>query len=202
MNSPRHFSPPGCALRRRRGAAFTLAEIMIGSAIGGFILAGVLSAFIMMTRSAQRLYNYNGMEVEARRALEEFAQDVRMASAITYHSATSLSLTVPDNYTGYSNRVTYYFNSATTGATAGCFYRRPGGPVAHDTTTPGYQILTRNVYSCAFNRYDRLGTATTGDGATKRLELSLRMRVTSTAGAAATENAISATYLLRNKTAN
>ncbi len=175
---------------------------MIGSSIGSFILAGVLSAFVMMTRSGQRLYNYNGMEIEGRRALEEFAQDVRMASNITYNSDTSLTLTVPDNYTGHSNRVTYYYNSATTGATAGSFYRRPGEAVAHTATTPGLQILARNVYSCAFNRYDRLGTATTSDTSTKRIELSLRMRVTSTAGAAATENALSATYLLRNKTAN
>ena len=183
-------------------AGFTLAEIMIGASIGSFILAGVLSAFIMMTRSGQRLYNYNGMELEARRALEEFAQDVRMASNITYNNAASLTLVVPDNYLGYTNRVTYYFNSGTTGANAGCFYRRPGEDVVHTATSPNYQILARNVYSCAFNRYDRLGTATTSDATTTRIELSLRQRVTSTAGAAATENAVSATYLLRNKTAN
>ena len=188
--------------RPRAIRGFTLAEIMIGSSIGAFILAGVLSAFIMMTRSGQRLYNYNGMEIEARRALEEFAQDIRMSSNVVYNSATSLTLTVPDNYTSYSNQVTYYFNSATTGATATSFYRRPGPSVAHDTISPGYQILAHNIYSCAFNRYDRLGAATTSDASTKRIELALRMRITSTAGAAATENAISATYLLRNKTAN
>ena len=179
-------------------AGFTLPEIMIGASIGSFILAGVLSSFIMMTRGGQRLYNYNGMELEARRALEEFAQDVRMASNITYNSATSLTLVVPDNYTSYSNQVTYNYDSATSGATAGSFYRRPGNA----DSTAGYQILAHNVYSCAFNRYDRLGVATTSDPSTKRIELSLRMRIASTAGAAATENAVSATYLLRNKTAN
>ena len=184
--------------RPRATRGFTLAEIMIGSSIGAFILAGVLSAFIMMTRSGQRLYNYNGMEIDARRALEEFAQDIRMSSNVTYNSATSLTLTVPDNYPSNSNLVTYYFDSATSGATAQSFYRRPGDV----NSTASIQILAHNVYSCTFNRYDRLGSATTSDASTKRIELSLRMRITSTAGAAATENAVSATYLLRNKTAN
>lgn len=166
---------------------------MIGSSIGAFVLAGVLSAFLMMVRGGQRLYAYNGMELEARRALEEFAQDVRMASNATYNSASSLTLTVPDNYTLNSNLVTYAYDSS-----SGCFYRRPGNASA----TGAAQLLARHVYSCTFNRYDRLGSATTSDAATKRIELSLRMRVTSTTGAAATENALSATYLLRNKPIN
>ena len=89
----------------RRG--FTLVEVMVAGTLGSMVLAGVLSSFLMLTRSSQRLYYYNGMEAESRRTLEEFAQDVRMASDSTYNSATSVTLTVPDNYGTSGNRVTY-----------------------------------------------------------------------------------------------
>lgn len=176
---------------------FTLAEVMIAGSVGTLVLAGVLSSFLMITRSSQRLYFYNGMEAESRRTLEEFAQDVRMASDSVYNSASSVTLTVPDNYTANGNQVTYAFGSVTLNSVtyANCFYRRPGN--ASSTATP--TILIRNVTDCAFNRYDVLGNATSLDSATKRIELALHVSSTRSTLVAATDNIVSATYLLRNK---
>jgi prepilin-type N-terminal cleavage/methylation domain-containing protein len=181
----------------RRSSGFTLVEVMIAGAIGSLVLAGVLSSFLMIGRSSQRLFYYNDMEAGSRRILEEFAQDVRMASDSVYNSATSMTLTVPDNYTAYSNQVTYAFGSVTMGSVtyANCFYRRPGNASSGAPPT----ILVRNVTDCTFSRYDVLGGATLLDSATKRIELSLKVSNTRSTLAAATDKIFSATYLLRNK---
>lgn len=178
----------------RRRAGFTLVEIMVGSVLGSIVLAGVLSAFVMLGRSGALIYNYNGMSIEGRRALEEFSQDVRMASAIVTNSTASVTLTVPENYTGTSNKVTYFYDSAT-----GTFRRRPGTTSVVDATAT---LLVRSVVSGEFVRYNRLDIGTESDAETKRLVFMLRMRTGGTGFTAATENAISASFLLRNKPAN
>ena len=181
----------------RKTSGFSLVEVMIAGTIGSMVIAGVLSTFLMLGRSGQRLYYYNGMETESRRTLEEFAQDVRMASDCVYNSSTSITLTVVDNYVANSNQVTYTFGDVTTGGITipSCFYRRPGN--AASTATP--TILMRSITDCAFSRYDVLGNATTSDISTKRVELSLRASVTRSTLVASTDNIVSATYLLRNK---
>ncbi len=144
-----------------------------------------------------RLYYYNGMESESRRTLEEFAQDVRMASDSVYNSATSVTLMVPDNYPANGNRVTYAFGAATLNSVTynNCFYRRPGDASSAAAPT----ILVRNVTDCVFLRYDVLGAATDLDSATKRIELSLRVSNSRSTLVAATDKIVSATYLMRNK---
>jgi hypothetical protein len=170
---------------------------MVGSTIGAFVLVGVLSSFLMLGRSGMRLYFYNGMEAESRRTLEEFAQDVRMASDSVYNSASSITLTVPDNYTSTANRVTYAFGSVVLNSVSipNCFYRRPGDPSSTATPT----ILVRNVTDCTFRRYDVLGAATSIDSATKRIEMALRVSNSRNTLVASTDEIVSATYLLRNK---
>jgi prepilin-type N-terminal cleavage/methylation domain-containing protein len=76
----------------RRG--FTLVEVMISAGLGAFLLAAVLSTFLFMGRSGTNLQNYSDMEGQARQALEAFAEDVRQASAITWNSNVSMTLTV------------------------------------------------------------------------------------------------------------
>ena len=194
-----HASRPSA---HRPAAGFTLVEIMIGSSIGSFVLLGILSAFLTLGRSGARLFNYNVMETESRRALDEFSQDVRMASDVVWNSSSSITLTVPDNYTSNANQVTYAYDSSTTGATKTSFYRTPSNSDATDVTSK--TVLVHNVTSCIYKRYDRStpAVAATTDVSTKRIELALKISITSTTTVAATENAISATYLLRNKLAN
>jgi len=191
--------------RSKSCRGFTLLEVMIACFLGSIVLAGVLSAFLMLGRSGQRLYYYNGMESESRRTLEEVAQDVRMASNSVYNSATSITLTVPDNYVTTANQVTYAYGNLTVGAVTinNCFYRRPGDTTS--TVTP--TILVRNVTGCVFNRYTVLGELITDDTtlfptpdvSTKRIELNLRISNTRSTLVAATDNIVSATYVLRNK---
>lgn len=181
-----------------RARAFTLPEIMIGASLGSIVLAGVLSSFIMMARSGALLQNYSDMTTQGRRALEEFSQDIRMASDITWNSSSSVTLTIPENYTSYGNQVTYAYESGTSGTTARAFFRRPGDAASTASAT----VLVKNVIACTFYRFDRLDNAATTDSSTKRLELSLRMRTGGTGSATATENTVSASYLMRNKLAN
>lgn len=118
--------------RRRRPGAFTLAEVMIGATIGSFALVGVLSAFLMLGRSGTNIVAYTSMDTQTRRALEEFAQDIRMASDLTWNSPGSITLTVPDNYPATSHRVTYAWDNVAGSATYHCFYRKPGTAVEND----------------------------------------------------------------------
>src|SRR5689334_17859458 len=114
--------------RCTRGArAFTLVEVMIGATLGSIVLAGVLSTFLMLARSGANAVAYTTMDTQSRRALEEFSQDIRMASAVTWNSAYSITLTVPDNYAATSNQVTYTWdNTANVNSTTyRCFYRVP-----------------------------------------------------------------------------
>ena len=184
---------------------FTLVEVMVAVTIGSFVLVGVLSAFLMLARSTTNAANYSIMETQSRRALEDFGQDVRMAKDVTWNSSTSVTLEVPDNYTTTGNLVTYAYQVV---SGVGQFYRVPGAATSTLTKT----IMVRNVSSdFAFSRFDRVGAAISstvpGTAAaalalniqTKRIQLYMTVRSTSTTVVAATNTILSASFILRNK---
>lgn len=171
---------------------------MIGTALSTIVMAGVLSAFLMLGRSGMSAAGYAVSEAEIRRGVEEFSQDVRMASAIAWNSATSITLTVPNNYAGHGNQVTYAYDDATTGPTAQCFYRMPGGA----SSTAGKLIFVRAVSSFAFARFNRLDGPATNNAETKRIQISMNVRRTRATLVAANTTLVMASYILRNKVAN
>lgn len=184
--------------RRRPARGFTLVEIMVGAAISGVILLGILQTFLMIGRSGYNAANYCTMEAESRRAMETFSEEIRMAGAITWNSSTSITLTVPSASSSYT--VTYAYDNSSSGGTAKCFYRVIG-PAG---TTSGRRILVRNVTSFAFQRY-KLVTAAGGsnvasnDLETKQIQLTLQTTMQGATTAAATNAVLSARYILRNK---
>ena len=111
-------------------AGFTLVEVMSAATISSFVLVGVLSTFLMLGRSGASLASYSNMETQTRKLLDDFAQDVRMASNIVWNSSSSITLTVVDNYTTTSNRVTYAWDNTTGSSNYHNLYRQPG-----DTTS-------------------------------------------------------------------
>jgi len=71
--------------------------------------------------------------------------------------------------------VTYAYDSATTGATARCFYRKTGA--ASSTATP--LILVRDVNDFAFRRYkvvNGVDYTAANDLETKQIQITLRFR--------------------------
>lgn len=168
---------------------------MVGSVIGGFVLVGVLATFLMLGRSGVNVVNYATMDAQTRRGLEDFAQDVRMASGIVWNSPTSVTLTVPDNYSGTGNQVTYAWDETVGSVTCGYFYRVPGTAASVASRT----LYVANVTSFTFNRYDRLNAAATDDAHTKRIQISMKITSSNSTVVAATDTTISASFILRNK---
>ncbi len=180
--------------------AFTLAEVMIAATLSVFVLAGVLSAFLMIGRTGFNSSSYSEMETTLRHGLEMFAEDVRAASDIRWNSAQSVTLTVP-TATNATFLVTYAYDSAPTSSTAGCFYRVLG----NSASTNQRQVLVRQVApDFSFQRYkiEQPGiadNAATTDLETKQIRLTLRATRTGVTTVAANQRALSASYILRNK---
>jgi Tfp pilus assembly protein PilW len=181
--------------RIKRGCrAFTLVEVMIGAVIGTMVLAGVLSTFLMLGRSGANIANYSTMEAQARRALEELSQDIRMGESVVWpnslSTADSVTIKVPHEYTSLTAPVTYDDITYSYNSTTKTFNRVIGGNT---------RILVRNVASCSFERFDRLNGTTTSTTATKRIKITLVARSKDQTVAAATNTILSAAYILRNK---
>lgn len=175
----------------RRG--FTLVEVMIASSIGTMVLAGVMSTFLMLGRSGANVANYSVMEAQARRALEEFSQDVRMASTITWNSTSSITLTIPNNYAPTAGVVTYAYDG-----TNRVFYRTPKDSLS----AAGQNNLIRNVVTFSYARFDRINNPAVQDMTTKRVQISMTARTTTRTAVGASNIILSASFILRNKYAN
>lgn len=166
---------------------FTLVEVMIGATISGFILVGVLTTYLFLGRSGANVQNYNDMETEARRALEQFAQDTRQASAITWNSAESVTLLVDSvavTYTYASNR----------------FARITGG--VSRTILTGITTFSFKAYTITGAEIPAIGTTTSLASAgqtTKQLQISLQASRRSQTVTTATNTVLSARFILRNK---
>lgn len=179
--------------------AFTLVEVMIAASLGSMVLAGVLSTFLMLARSGASAVNYTTMDIQVRRALQEFGQDIRMASNIAWNSSSSITLTVPNNYTTTSNQVTYSWdNTSASSPSYRCFYRVPGNSTA---TTPK-TIFVRNVTSLVYSRYNRTNAPATTEASTKRVQIAMTVTATTQTVVAATDQMVAASFILRNKIAN
>lgn len=173
---------------------------MVSSALAGIVLAGVLAAVIMITRSGYLLNNYIDMEKQARAAMETIAVDARVTESISWHRDSDTSpldgITLnPPSASGASVR--YDYDSAN-----GTLTRTEG------TTT---RVLITGIQSLTFSAYkyaDATGieminpSATTINnlnGVTKMLQISLSSIRSRTSLVDATNNVVSARYVLRNK---
>jgi len=189
----------------------SLVEVMISASLGSFLLLALLTSFVMIGRSGTTLFNYVGMEVQARQGLEKFAEDSRMASAVAWNSSTSVVLTVPHVANdGFANTVTYWWDTTTTSSTYHYFLRQEADTntlgVATTTTT---STLVKNVSSFQFDRWQAggaTGVQATSNANTDQLQIHLTIKVqanvygvASTAVTNATNLVVSARYILRNK---
>ena len=179
----------------RRG--FTLVELLVALALGCVVLTGVLTTNLQLMRSGVRLTQYAEMSAQLRRGLEALGADLKSASAIKWNSASDITLTIP-TVAGSTEQVTYAWTSATQS-----LFQVPG---TDSTVTAGRVYLVSGIPSFAdgtagvtFTRFDRDGNAATTDLATKLVRVSLNVVRSGGETATATDTAVSAAFILRNK---
>lgn len=171
----------------------------MAAALSGLVLAGVLGAFVFIVQTGQRAAGYSSLEVEVRRGLEVFARDARAAVGVRWEDAQRLRLVLPG---AGPPEVLYAYDRDPGSATFRSFYRQElraagAGP---------RQVLVRGLApDFAFRRY-RLAVAggeaapAANDLETKQLQLVFRAHAAPAGGGAgASQAAISARYVLRNK---
>jgi len=186
--------------RTTRPGGFTLAEVMISAALSTLILAGVMSAFLFIGRTGFSAGSYSEMEAQVRRALDQFANDARVARDIRWHDAQRITLYLPTAGTG-SRPVTYAYEPAA-GATAGGDFYRVAGEA--DAPLPR-QVLVHGVTpDFTFQRFklEPNGVATNAaanDLETKLIQVTLRAARQGVTVTTASQTAHSARYVLRNK---
>ena len=172
-----------CRARRyRRG--FTLAELMVSMAIAAIVLAAVVSSMIFLSRSCLATTDYADMDRQARTGLELFAREVRMADGVSNFSSHGVRLRVPTATSSYQVDYTYVPDTGT-------FYRAYG--------TSEERALITGVDAFELRRFTLQQTEASNDLETKQLQLQLRAVRVGPAQAYASNNVISARYILRNK---
>ncbi len=185
------LADPSVAPRRGPGgrAGFTLVEVLMGTALSGMVLAGVLSTFLFLGRSGVNVQNYNDMESQARKALEYFAEDVRQASAIAWASSTSLTLTVN------TVPIIYAYDSTTHK-----FTRRIGSDTKELLTgITSFQFKGYTITGVEITDLSSAAALTNAGRVTKQLQISLEAARANTTVVTATNTVLSARFILRNK---
>ena len=181
------ISPPKPSRSRRR--AFTLVELLVATTISGFVLAGIITASFQLMRSAVRVTHYAEMDAHVRRGLEQLSLDLRAATAFTYNGASDITVTVAQA-DGTSVVYTYAWNS-----TNRALYRVPG----NSSSSQSHRLwLMSGVSALSFSRFNKSGSSTNSDSATKSVGVSLTIARTAMGGADATSK-VGASFMLRNK---
>ena len=178
-------------LRGSRGS--TLAEALVASAIGAFILVGVMTTYIISIKSFTAFANYREIHAGGRRAVNYFAKDMRGVSSIKlFPNSSNITVYVPmafDSSGGVtSNKIVSYSMSR-------------GGLYRSDSSTGNTDLLASNISQLTFTLFDLLGNSnsvTLVNAKGVQLDIKLRKTVMSQVQS---EDYLSARYDMRN-TAN
>jgi type II secretory pathway pseudopilin PulG len=186
-------STPRTNFASQRG--FTLVEAIVATTLATLVLAGVMSSFLMIGRSSVNAARYSENEAQLRRALEEFGRDARRASNIQWTNDRCVTLEIGRG----TSRITYGYDDAAGSETSRCFYRT----VESSGVTGPKKILAREVAGLSFQRFKLeqpgVANAAANDLETKQLKVTLRAARRGAVTAEASQLALSASFILRNK---
>lgn len=175
-----------------------MVELLVSATISSFVMAALLGSLLFMGKSGVNASNYVTMEKEARRGLEIFGADVRMAQDIAWTSATDVTLMVSHATGSGSDPVRYHWDGNSNSATYQQLLRTGPNPT---TGVNGTQSLISHVASLEFSRW-MLGStgAATNNLGTKQIQIRLTIRRKEVTAVATTNLIVSARYVMRNKT--
>ena len=154
-------------LRARGG--FTMTELMMGTAIGAFVIAGVITTYILCLKQFTAISNYAEIHRGGRSSVDQLSQDFRGVSSISSFASTNLVVIIP---TAFSATGSVISNKTVTYAV------RNGGLWRTDSSTGKTVMLTTNINTVTFSLYNRLGSNTTVVSTAKGVQVDLRLRKT------------------------
>jgi hypothetical protein len=79
--------------KHRRGAAFTITEFVIASAITILLMVALMAFSMFSGRSLLAMGNYLDLDAQSRRALDSLTKDVRRAKAVTAYTNNTIYFT-------------------------------------------------------------------------------------------------------------
>ena len=178
------------ARRKPAEGAMTLAEMMVATTIGAFILVGVMTTYIVCLRSFAAISNYDRMHSDGRLAVTYFAKDMRAVSGITsFPNASNITVNIP---TAFNTAGSPISNKTVSYTTSG------GGLYRLDSSNGNNDLLATNINQLTFTLYNLLGsTNSVATNAAKGVQLDIHLR-TSVGSRIQTEDYLSARYDMRN----
>jgi Tfp pilus assembly protein PilW len=171
----------------------TLAETLVATAIGAFVLVGVMTTYIISVRSFAAISNYDKIHGDGRITMEYFSRDMRaVTNIVTFSNSSNITVLLPTgfNATGaVTNTATVTYSTS-----AGALYR-------YDSRTGKTDLLATNISQATFTLYDLAGnTNSVALNNAKGISLNLKLQ-TFVGSRVQSEDYLSAAYDMRN-TAN
>ncbi len=155
---------------RRRGvrstAAFTMAEMLMATAIGAVVMAGIMTTYVFSVKSFAAASNYGEIQRDARSAVDLFTRDMRGVSSISSYSATNITVAIPTVFSSSggitSNKTVSYWLSQK------ALYRYELNNGSATTT-----MVATNVDQMTLTLYDSSGNTTTSTNSAKGILIDL-----------------------------
>jgi type II secretory pathway pseudopilin PulG len=169
-------------MHRKPRAGFTLAEVIVATALSTMIMAGLTSSYMFLVKSAFGMGNYVDMNMQARTALEIFARDVRATRSVTTMTATTYAGTVM-KVGGTTASVTWTYSATNKTLTR---------------TAGGARVMMNDVARFQFKYYNTVGNITASTSEAKKVQIDAEM-IRYSVAIENTNQVVSARYTMRNR---
>ena len=152
---------------RHRETGFTLVEVMVAVAIGGIIMAAVMTTYVISIRGFRAIANYAEIHSDGRLAIDYFAKDMRAVSTVSNFGTSNLVVTIPTAFTVTGSVISN--KTVTYSISSGTLYRA-------DSSTGKTSALAHNIYELGFEMYDKVGNTTTLTSNAKGIQVDIKLR--------------------------
>ncbi len=173
-------------------SGFTLVEVIVATSLSLIVMAGVLTAFFLFTRSGISMTHYHDMETETRQLMQRFGVDARQASKATWRGPHEVELTLSGLLANNDSRVVRYEYD-------------PGAETFSRSIDGLTQVMASGLLSFEFEAYDHNQSPLPlngSNGETKMIQIRFGLKRGTTGSPSATQSIVSARYILRNKPTN
>jgi prepilin-type N-terminal cleavage/methylation domain-containing protein len=189
-------------------SGFSLVEVMVALTISTFILASAYATLISLAKGSESMINYTEMNSQARRALEIFGRDSRMADGVHTFKDTQFILRRKmwdRNDNRYETRFVEYVFEPSAESFSRIVYDsmiKNGKEVPDFSDIREERILVFWMKSLNFDYYKLVDTGTNNEAKTtlevKHVRLKAQIQ-TNVLNLINTDDIISARFMMRNK---